>query len=572
MKTYQIKSLFWGDLMAVSVRASVLLTTTVSSLLFPYVANAASSDAENAALRREIAAMHREMMGEIHRLQARVDKYEHATALQGHKIVHSHRTLTTAGADEPQPIFGEQNIAPINHGPRSINDSRIALPEGPAQSWSSFKAASAKDENVDIGGIKIGFPKGRPTISSDDKAYAFSIGLLAQEDFGGFMGVGQRGSESAGNFNKFTQNARRLRLYLSWRYKDWVVNVTPDFGSSSVDGTVGLFEANLNYTGLHNTTLTVGYFQPRMEEDSAERSGAFEFLERPTIVDLVRNIAGGVARFSIGGEHYEKRWLVAGYFTGQKFGDRNSSTNPVTDSQTGGVFRATGRPYVSKDIDVHVGVGATAAFKVNQTSNGRSYTFSDNVEVPLGETKLLTSGALNNISQIWAAGPQFGFRYKKFLLKGEYYHVGVQHNNAATTANLPSLNFDGWYVAANYTLIGHGRGYNEKIGAFTTPGVEYDFDPAKGHWGALEISGRWSVTDLRTSGATIKSGSLIQADGETGGNKQTVWQGGLNWYPNQHIKIMLDYTHFSVSSARGVSTDLLGRNGNAVVGRVQAAF
>ncbi|MFT8417213.1 MAG: porin [Acetobacter sp.] len=562
--------------MAVSVRASVLLTTTVSSLFLPCAAMAASSDAENAALRREIAAMHREMMGEIHRLQARVDKYEHVSTLQNRRAGRVPRTLTAGDTDDAQPRFREDPVVPVNNGPRSPNDSRIALPEGPTQSWGAFKAASAKDESVDVGGIKIGFPKGRPTISSDDKAYAFSIGLLAQEDFGGFMGVSQRGNEGPGNFNKFTENARRLRLYLSWRYKDWVVNVTPDFGANNSDGTVSLFEANLNYTGLHNTTLTVGYFQPRMEEDSAERSGAFEFLERPTIVDLVRNIAGGVARFSVGGEHYEKRWLVAGYFTGQKYGDRSSGT--VTDSQTGAVFRATGRPYVSENIDVHVGVGATAAFKVNQsTTAGRTYTFKDTPEVPLGETQLLTSGALTNISQIWAAGPQFGFRYKKFLLKGEYYHVGVQHDNVTGSAALPSLNFDGWYVAANYTLLGHGRGYNEKIGAFTTPGVEYDFDPAKGHWGALEISGRWSVTDLRTSGTTANSsGTLVQASGQTGGDKQTVWQGGLNWYPNQHIKVMLDYTHFSVSSfnSSGKSTDpnLLGRSGNAVVGRMQAAF
>ncbi|WP_338333548.1 porin [Acetobacter sp. LMG 32666] len=559
--------------MAVSVRASVLLTTTVSSLFLPCVAMAATSDAENAALRREIAAMHREMMGEIHRLQARVDKYEHVSTQQSHRIGRVPRTLTAGDADDAQPRFREDPIVPVNHGPRSASESRIALPEGPAQSWSSFKAATAKDESVDIGGIKIGFPKGRPTISSDDKAYAFSIGLLAQEDFGGFMGV----SGNGGIFNKFTENARRLRIYMSWRYKDWVVNVTPDFGANNADGTVSLFEANLNYTGLHNTTLTVGYFQPRMEEDSAERSGAFEFLERPTIVDLVRNIAGGVARFSIGGEHYEKRWLVAGYFTGQKYGDRKSNTDTtgIVDSQTGGVFRATGRPYVSKDIDLHVGVGATAAFKVNQTTTaGRSYTFKDNVEVPLGEDQLLSSGALSNISQIWAAGPQLGFRYKKFLLKGEYYHVGVQHDNVAATINPSSIGFDGWYVAANYTLLGHGRGYNEKIGAFTTPGVEYDFDPAKGHWGALEISGRWSVTDLRTSGSTTATGNTVKANGETG-DKQTVWQGGLNWYPNQHIKIMLDYTHFDVSSyngAKSTAPNFFGRSGNAVVGRVQAAF
>mgnify|MGYP004710304135 FL=1 len=522
-----------------------------------------SSSAEVLALRREMDAMRREMLGEIRHLKAQIGQNAHVASQDHAAHKHGPRRLIAADPTDPQPTFRE--VQPPSHGPRTVADSRIALPEGPAQSWREFKAASAKEETVDIGGMKIGFPKGRPTISSDDHAYAFSVGLLAQEDIGGFMGVGPRAGEGKGNFNPLTQNARRLRLYFSWRYKDWVVNVTPDFGSSKYDGSVSLFEANLNYTGLRNTTLTVGYFQPRMEEESAERSGAFEFLERPTIVDLVRNLAGGVGRVSIGGEHYEKRWLVAGYFTGQKYGDRGSD-NTIVDSQTGAVVRAAGRPYVSKNIDVFVGAGATTAFKVNENSKGRQITFSDNMEVPLGETNLLTSGALTNIAQIWAAGPQAAFRWKQFLLKGEYYHIGVQRSHNVGASTLPSLGFDGWYVSANYTLLGHGRAFNPKIAAFTAPGVDYDFDPRNNHWGALELSGRWSVTDLAD----------VENQGGTGinGNKQTVWMGGVNWYPNQHVRVMLDYAYFTVSRSKGVSgnVNLFGRNGNAVVGRFQVSF
>lgn len=550
--------------MNTTFRRTLLLASPFLASTLPHNANARSTDPEVLELRRELAAMRQEMAEMRHdfRVQtnhSRTNAVHDAAA----KFRHHDSHLATADSEEVKPVFSQAAARPT--GPRSPSESRIALPEGPVQSWADFKAASAKNETLQIGGMQIGFPKGRPTIASEDGSYAFSVGLLAQEDFGGFLGAGPRGSEAKGNFNNFTQNARRLRLYFSWRYKDWVVNVTPDFGSSSVDGTVGLFEANLNYTGLRNTTLTVGYFQPRMEEESAERSGAFEFLERPTIVDLVRNIAGGVARFSVGGEHWEKRWLAAAYFTGQKFGDRNKDTT-ITDSQTGGVARIAGRPYVSKDIDVHVGAGATAAFKLNENSSGRNYTFSDNMEVPLGETSLLTSGALKDVSQIWAAGPQLAFRWKNLLLKSEYYHIGVSRGNQPAGTNLPSLGFDGWYVAANYTIFGHPRAYNPKIAAFTTPGIEYDFDPAHNHWGALEFSGRWSVTDL----GDVPS----QGGAGVNGNQQTVWQAGFNWYPNQHIKFMLDYAHYIVSRSKGVSggVNVLGRDGNAIVARAQAAF
>ncbi|KDE19525.1 porin [Acetobacter aceti 1023] len=545
-----------------SVCYPALLSASLVCLVFPQPLLARTLDPEVLELRREMAAMRQEMQAMRREIRAQHATSSHQTVPHA---VHAPRTvhLTTAGPEEPVPVFSEEPSRPT--GPRAPVDSRLITSDGPAQSWADFKAASTKNETMQIGGMQIGFPKGRPTIASEDKAYAFSIGLLAQGDFGGFLGAGPKRGEGAGNFNKFTENARRLRLYMSWRYKDWVVNVTPDFGSSSVDGTVGLFEANLNYTGLRNTTLTVGYFMPRMEEESAERSSGFEFLERPTIVDLVRNIAGGVGRFSVGGEHWEDRWLAAAYFTGQKFGDRNKDTT-ITDSQTGGVIRVAGRPYVSKDIDVHVGAGATAAFKVNENKNGRQYTFSDNMEVPLGETSLLTSGALTNVSQIWAAGPQLAVRWKNLLVKGEYYHIGVSRGHQSMGPELPSLGFDGWYVSANYTLLGHGRAYNPKTAAFTTPGVDYDFDPLHGHWGALEISGRYSVTDLY--GVADQGGEGIN------GNQQTVWQGGFNWYPNQHIKFMVDYAHYIASSSKGVSgnVNLFGRTGNAIVSRIQASF
>lgn len=68
----------------------------------------------------------------------------------------------------------------------------------------------------------------------------------------------------------------------------------------------------------------------------------------------------------------------------------------------------------------------------------------------------------------------------------------------------------------------------------------------------------------------------VASQGGTGvnGNQQTVWQAGFNWYPNQHIKFMVDYARYIVSRSKGVSNgvNVLGRDGNAIVARAQAAF
>ena len=555
-------------------------------VLFPvplYETSARASEASSAeilALRHEMAAMRREMMGEIRHLKAQIkqqnayEKYH-----EKHEVLHvAHHARRAARLaqrmavaqasqeEEPKPTFQEVSLP--NDGPRSPAQSRLTdLVGTPVQSWEEFKAASAHEEVVDIGHMKIGFPGGgAPTIASDDRAYAFSAGILAQNDVGGFIGVNPKPGEGEGKFPSVAENARRLWLRFLWRYKDWVINVTPGFGSNSLAGGVRLVDGNLNYTGLRNTILTIGYFQPRMEEESAEGSGNFEFVERPTVVDLVRNLAGGVGRFSIGGLHYEKNWIVGAYVTGRTFGDNTASDTTTVESQKGAVLRVAGRPYASKDVDVFLGAGGTTAFDVNENSETGKIALGGNMEFPLGETSLLTSGALTNVSQIWAVGPQFALRWKKFLLKGEYYRIGVQRSHKAGVSALPSLGFNGWYVAANYTLLGYGRAYSPKRGAFTTPGVKYDFDPRANHWGALEASARWSVLDLND----------VPNQGGTGvnGNKQTVWMAGINWYPNRHVRIMLDYAHFFVTPSKGVSgkVDLFGRSGNAIISRYQVSF
>jgi len=346
---------------------------------------------------------------------------------------------------------------------------------GIVSSWKEFQQASSQDEEVTVGGIKIGFPNGRPTFKTADGAYALSIGLAFQEDFGGFLGVSQRTGESRGNFNSFTSNSRRLRIPFSFRYKDWVANVTPDFGHGNFDGQVGLYEANINYAGLHNTILTAGYFQPRVTEEDAESSNDFLLLERPAIVDLVRTIAANDARFSIGGLHYADRWWIGGYFTGQSWGNRAENQyylpigKNVTDSQTGGTFRIAGRPVATKDIDLHLGASSIASFKVAQTADGRSYTFIQRPEVNIGESVLQTTGVIQNVAQVWSAGPEFALRWKRFLFKAEYYHIGIERSGG-----LSSLAFQGWYSAIGYTLFGNPRHYSIQEGGFLAPGVSPD--------------------------------------------------------------------------------------------------
>ncbi|WP_086632695.1 OprO/OprP family phosphate-selective porin [Commensalibacter intestini] len=438
-----------------------------------------------------------------------------------------------------------------------LHNRGLPPPDRGASFWSPnmplFSSATQHDETVYVGGLRIGFPGGRPTIATDDGRYSFSIGLALQEDMGSYINSGTRKGETKGRFSQFRENLRRARIPFTFRYTDYSVNITPDFGNS----TSTLYEANMQYGGIKNTILTLGFFEPRITLEGSESSNEGVLMERPAAVELARGIAAGDSRFSIGGVTYGKRWYIGSYFTGHTYSSTKDNPNIIKD-QTGGVLRIAGRPYVSKDIDFHLGASASSAFNVAQTNNGKQYSFSGSPGFRLTQETLIQTGALNNVSNVWEAGPEVGFRWKRFLAKAEYIEYGINRSD-----NNSNLNFNGYYTSLTYTILGKPRSYDIRAAAFRAPGVEYDFDPKQNHWGALEISGRWSVLDLNSHKNSI--------DGVNGG-QQTTWTGGLNWYPSPHFRVSLNYDHIMATSTPNNPLNTRGRNMDAVAARFQAAF
>jgi phosphate-selective porin OprO/OprP len=69
------------------------------------------------------------------------------------------------------------------------------------------------------------------------------------------------------------------------------------------------------------------------------------------------------------------------------------------------------------------------------------------------------------------------------------------------------------------------------------------FSPANGNWGAWELAGRYSWTDLDYRPGN--AGSAVPLGGIRGGT-QSAWTAGLNWYPNTDVRFELDYQNVVV--------------------------
>jgi phosphate-selective porin OprO and OprP len=201
------------------------------------------------------------------------------------------------------------------------------------------------------GGIKVAMPDGRPTISTSDGSMSFAIGTQIQFDMGGYFQRPTKNTQFP-NLNDGV-NLRRGRIFFVRQYGDWQANITPDFGGSP-DGSPTLYEANLQWKGFKPVTATVGYYKPYFSLYNSQSSNNFLLMERPSIIEIARNVAAGDARASVGakgtdkwGEGEGETWwprslFASAYLTGTTYGAQSSTL--LNSEQLGVVWRLAGRP------------------------------------------------------------------------------------------------------------------------------------------------------------------------------------------------------------------------------------
>jgi phosphate-selective porin OprO/OprP len=172
-------------------------------------------------------------------------------------------------------------------------------------------------------------------------------------------------------------------------------------------------------------------------------------------------------------------------------------------------------------------------------------SFSNTPETRVDGTKFLNTG---NIPAKNAAtvGVEFAAQKQNLLLQSEYEHFSVDRSDG-----LSSPEFSGYYVEGVWTLTGEARKYNTQTAAFDAPPVAHPFSLTDGGWGALELGIRYSEMDLNyKAGAagTLQTGSAIR------GGDETNLTAGLNWYPNNFVRFMLNYEHIRIDRLSPAAT------------------
>ena len=372
-------------------------------------------------------------------------------------------------------------------------------------------------------------------VQSANGDYRLNVGMVAQAD--GRFSL----DDPTPITNTFT--VRKLRPTFTGRvgrYFDF--KVMPDFGN----GNAVVADMYLDIRFAPAFRVRMGKDKTPVGYELLMGDGFLFFPERAQATNLVPNRDSGVqAQGDIGSG---KLLYSAGVFNGVP--DGASSTTEV-DTNNGKdlaarvawqPFRSTSAPGVMNGFGLHLGgstgmqEGALPAFR---TSVGQVYFSYDRAAAAAGRRNRLS--------------PAVFYYYKRF---GGFAEFMRSSQGVARDVVVRDLTNHAWEVTGSYVLTGEAASDRN-----VRP--RENFDPLEGHWGALQLLGRY--TELYVDQETFSSG-LAAAGASRAAKSFTV---AANWYPNTAVKYYFTFerTMFETPPA---GTDRA--NENVILFRAQLGF
>lgn len=398
----------------------------------------------------------------------------------------------------------------------------------------------------------VGLNNGRPQIATADGKFKVALRSVVQFDAAHYNVSPRTAANDLGSGANF----RRARLGLDGTaFKDWNYAIWAEFGGSGGEA-AGLNQAYLEYAGFkpfgleEPLRIRVGaWATPAGLEDATSNTESL-FLERATVAELVRNFATGDGRTGVGATLRGQRWYASALFSGKVVGVPSTTE---FDQQSGYALRVAFNPIKGADYDVHIGANLQSILNPADTTAGpvssRAVRLQERPELRVSGLRLVDTGALNS-DGLTAYGLEGGASFKNFYAAGEWYKIDV--NRQGVSPFDPS--FSGWYVQGAWTITGERHAWSNANGGFTGVKPAKTFDRSKGTWGALEVAARYSELDLNDHAGVARAATPT---GGIRGGEQKITTVGLNWYPNNTVRFLLDYQWIRVDrlSATGGSLD-----------------
>jgi len=429
--------------------------------------------------------------------------------------------------------------------------AQTAVPRAGQGAAGNFSVASSAPAQSDTG---IGTTRVEQnethhfTLQSEDGRYTIGFAGFVQFDAGAYTDFSPSSRIVGPQELSNGVNARRARLGVSGTAAgDWSYAFIYDAGNSQDTTAKGIQTAQIVYGGIKGAAVELGYSNTFFTLDQSTSSADLLFLERATPSNIATNFNAGDSRANAGVRFFSPWYWIGGYLTGPASGDSHT----LTGERFGAFERAAFQLVHGPDYSLHLGLGVDELLRAPNAGNGTPNTLSlsDEPELRIDPTTLLNTGTVGTVKNPVTGGHVLDLEtaasWKGFFWQGEYYYYDVDR------FQLPSNHFNGYYGQVSYTLTGETRRYNPQAGSYFRVLPRHPFSLKDGQWGAWEVGARYSYIDLDSNFVTGQS--LSGQPGAIEGGKQSAYSFALNWYPNDIVRLMLDFSHVDYDKANGAA-------------------
>ena len=397
-----------------------------------------------------------------------------------------------------------------------------------ALSMSAFLSAQVKEDGAQYNqyGVKV---KTQELISeaqdgilvhrSKDNKYKLWLDMRVQADGAVFFGAPDY-ADKIGN----GVSIRRARFAVK-------AQITPSwYGEVDMDMANGVFElkdAIIRYTGVEGLELQAGNFKEYFSIQRNNSSRYLQFMERPMITQALapsRHLGinakyskdwfwGSTGVFFQTIDNLETRTYVEDANKDYGVDEGISSTTKVVlmpgyDKTDWGLHIAGAFSYRQpKTDDELVATGVPAVRFSTRNSNS------------INRKKYIDTDELKDVKHNLLYTGEFAGYWKGLRWEGAYLANDVVFSNTN-----PNMHLWGWYAQAGWLLFGGRQRYDSAGAKFTRP--------SRGQkWGDIELCARYEFIDFNNKFA---SNDVIFGAAQA-------FSLGLNYYVNDHFKVMINY-------------------------------
>lgn len=367
--------------------------------------------------------------------------------------------------------------------------------------------------------IKATVQDGILVFQNKDAGYKMWFDVRVQGDAAVYFGY-DKNLTTLGNGMSFRRTRFAVKTQID---KNWYGEFDTDWTS----GTPEIKDAILEYTGIENLEIKMGNFKENFSIQRNSTSRYLLFMERAMVTYLAPSRHMGINfKYDL-----PALWLSAGVFGPELKGSEEHMTMEDNNKDYG---QSEGLSYTGKVVwrplhkktNASLHLGAAVSYRNPKTTSTDGLgvlpiRYSTRNSTSINRKKFLDTDAINGLDHefLWTvelAGHYEGLRYEAAYISRQAY---IDLSKNAKGAGLKPAT--GWYVQAGYMLFGGKQNYD-------AGGAKYTRCTRGKEWGDLELAVRVDQINLNLN-KYYMGGSAMQ------------YALGLNYYPTENVKFMLNY-------------------------------